>query len=453
MAAQARARSARHKFKWMLNVALGGMIVLALSAPLMEVMRPEYAASWRQAGYAVIVLLALLGLRVWAHPRRVLAMPWPLVAALGWCWISLIWSAVPERALSRVALTTLVMWTAFATVRELGYRRSLATARTVLTALLIANYAAVFLIPEIAIERHAFSWSTQQWVGLFLNKNYAGAFAALTVLFFVFDVRDDRRALYYGIAVFAALFAFMSVSRTALIAGVLSALLGATLTVLRDPIQDLLTGENRRKVAMLGYAILVLALVLPVLLVLDGTWLHSLLSDPELLSRRTQVWAPLIGALQAHPLLGTGFGSFWVGNSGDDAAWLTTVDQGHNGYLDLLVQLGIIGFAITIIGTVAHPASVASRLAAFSAQSVSLPLSLFVFALLSNLTESGLLNRDVIWEVFFAISLAMIYSLKDFSSKLGDSPLSAAARWRSPDRSPRKRSKGIDSNRAHVARR
>jgi O-antigen ligase len=57
---------------------------------------------------------------------------------------------------------------------------------------------------------------------------------------------------------------------------------------------------------------------------------------------RTDVWRGLMPDLESNLLLGVGFGSFWT----PENRVIHDISEAHNGYLDLSLELGLIGFAL-----------------------------------------------------------------------------------------------------------
>jgi O-antigen ligase len=58
----------------------------------------------------------------------------------------------------------------------------------------------------------------------------------------------------------------------------------------------------------------------------------------ETLTERTVIWASLVPYAMKNPLLGHGYGGFW-----NDKMRRETSSHAHNGYLDTILDLGIIG--------------------------------------------------------------------------------------------------------------
>ncbi len=64
---------------------------------------------------------------------------------------------------------------------------------------------------------------------------------------------------------------------------------------------------------------------------------------------RTEIWRASLKMFAAHPILGIGFGGYWIGITAyHDASGLMTPQEAHNDYLEILSSGGIIGFAIAV---------------------------------------------------------------------------------------------------------
>jgi O-antigen ligase len=71
--------------------------------------------------------------------------------------------------------------------------------------------------------------------------------------------------------------------------------------------------------------------------------------DPSL-TGRVPLWKAIIPMALEKPVLGYGYGAFWLGSAGP-SVWVWTAIgwravHGHNGYLDLWLDLGIVGLAL-----------------------------------------------------------------------------------------------------------
>ena len=72
------------------------------------------------------------------------------------------------------------------------------------------------------------------------------------------------------------------------------------------------------------------------------------------LTGRTDLWGAVLTAILKHPWLGYGFNGFWQGLHGESASVLLTIGwpalHSHNGFLDLALDLGLLGLVIFAIG-------------------------------------------------------------------------------------------------------
>jgi exopolysaccharide production protein ExoQ len=111
----------------------------------------------------------------------------------------------------------------------------------------------------------------------------------------------------------------------------------------------------------------------------------DLLGRDTTLTGRTEVWADVLPAWELHPLLGYGFGSFWT----DARRQLYDIPTAHNGYLDILLELGEVGLGFYVVWLL----SCARQLHRTLAQDydwASFGICLLLMALVYNITESAL---------------------------------------------------------------
>lgn len=149
---------------------------------------------------------------------------------------------------------------------------------------------------------------------------------------------------------------------------------------------------------------------------LNADALSRILSDPTEFTGRAAVWQAEFAFIRDHPLLGAGFGTF--SETGGPSilhnyvrGWVTAASHGHNGYLQLIVTLGITGFLLTMLGFVIGPAAQFWRLNTGIVSFKPLLFSLFVFVVLHNFMETDYLEADgPVW-VLFLIAIASLREL------------------------------------------
>jgi O-antigen ligase len=219
--------------------------------------------------------------------------------------------------------------------------------------LVVASYVTIVwtilytgLNPEIAMINED---GVPGWRGGFIHKNGMAPFmlfAAVTIA--TFETHRIRRAISISAAAF---FVVMAQSTTSLVAG--AALLAAWWSIralARIP------ADRRGQTLVVGgvFGFCAVALTMSGLPGLVGAFGK----DPTLTSR-TDIWAGVINAIAERPVQGYGIGGVWI----DQAAPHTRAIQqqlgfvvfhSHNGYLEIALQLGLVGlalFAILLVST------------------------------------------------------------------------------------------------------
>jgi exopolysaccharide production protein ExoQ len=136
------------------------------------------------------------------------------------------------------------------------------------------------------------------------------------------------------------------------------------------------------------------------------------------LTGRADMWPFIIEMIQKQPWLGYGYNGFW--NDWDSpgayvwyaAKW--TPPNSHNGFLDLWLELGLLGILVFAAG---FGINLLRGLKLFridrSWQSFWTLLYL-TFIILANLGESSLLNRnDLCWLLYVAVSFSLAIATAD----------------------------------------
>jgi O-antigen ligase len=411
------------------QIAFVLLVVLALAGPWMTDQADDRLKLIREAGYASVFIFSLVAIRPWQSPERLLVVPWPLLLALGWCWLSLVWAIDPEVGLRRLVLTTIVLWSLFALVREVGFERSITILRALLALLLVVNFVVALAYPTVGIHGTSEPSLTGAWRGIMEQKNWAGLACAMTILIFVFNAARVNIAARISVIAAAALFLVLTDSKTSMGVGAAALLVGGLFAWLA-------TRGEQRQLAAPGWAWVALALLAAIsfsMAVYPQAYLQ-LVSDPAGFTGRTQIWSALIKAYADRPLLGVGYGSLWdLGPDGPIAhyarGWILEQSQGHNGYLDLLAQIGAPGTLLVLFATLAWPFQ--RLLRGGDHPTRVLGAAMLVFCLGHNFTESTLFDRDALGQVFLMIAIALLWNATAIAvhgPRQNELPTSAARR-------------------------
>lgn len=347
---------------------------------------------------AVIVLagLKLRGLSIFG------VLPLTLLLLLTWCLGSALLANEPALAFRRAAAATILMVSTFVSVDTIGHERALHLLRIVLVAVLVACWLSIpFIATAVHLPGETDPSLVGDWRGLFQQKNGAGAVMVWTILLFAFGENDFRRWARAGIIVAAFGFLIMTRSKTSL--GLLP------LALLAGGFYKAAWRSSLDRSIYAACALLVL-LAVGAFALFDADAISRMLSDPAQFTGRTEIWRADLAYLHDHLLLGAGFGA----TSGTEAQslltnytssnWVKVIGSSHNGYLEVMVNLGLIGFIFTLIAVIILPLSKFWPLDSVSPSKATL-FALYLFCILHNFTESDLLQSDnAMW---FAMLLVM----------------------------------------------
>jgi O-antigen ligase len=360
-----------------------------------------------------------------------------LLLLLTWILLTSLWAPHPaatmRQAFSIIGVTVLSLAFVLASWHR---KRFMGLLLPVTTALLVASLFVGLFVPAIGIQPEDAFELAGSWRGISYQKNGLGQLAAVGAILWahvcVTGSSTRPRLAYAGLGL-SFLLIILSRSSTSLALSIIS--IGVMVLVLRPPVRF----NGRGGQIWLGFGVVVLASMLLYLMFI-GTLSYDAIATPvasifgkdATFSGRTLIWTELFSQIGKHPLLGIGFNSFW-GASPDSPSAETIrrlqwrAPSGHNGYIDMINEIGLIGFVIFIGFLVFHFGAL-KRLAKFDRPAYGLHLTLIVYVILANLTETGWFHPILLTHV-----IAM-YSSAEISRRLFE------YQWRPVDR-------WVDSNR------
>lgn len=128
---------------------------------------------------------------------------------------------------------------------------------------------------------------------------------------------------------------------------------------------------------------------------------------------RTDIWPRVIHeVIAAKPVLGWGYRGFWQEWRGDDNPALFMRSEGwqiphsHNGYLDLAVDLGVVGLFLFILSLLKNIIDAVHLLNRSQIIEATMPMMIVLFLALKNIPETG------IWSVGQASFLYMLITVR-----------------------------------------
>ena len=421
----------RAKPGFILELAERGFVVLSLlffsgvivsieetneSSPLLEALM--------RIGLPLAILIgSLLLMAVWHRQVIELVKQEKLLWILiGIALLSVFWSDAPTATLRRslVLINSTAFGVYFAAryslkeqLRLLGWTFGIAA---VLSLILIGGfpqYGVMGMGGDLVGERQE-SIHQGAWRGIYVHKNILGSTMALSTLVFFLLAKSSRRyrwVAWAGVSLSVVLL-LGSTSRLAL--GIL--LLAIAAWLIYQILRWLYTSELRQRYPNLPNFVTVGLLVSVLVIGLIASFnLETILNATGrsiTLSGRTRLWLALLGTIWERPWLGYGYGGFWLVSDASEGIrqifgeWAA---HGHNGFLDLWLDLGLVGLSVFIYSflTVCLQALMLlyERRTAVSVW----PLVYLVFLFFTNITESALFNpqASAFWLLHVAIALSL----------------------------------------------
>lgn len=318
--------------------------------------------------------------------------------------------------------------------------------RRLLIAFFIGGAASIFVclfVPSIGVVQGQVNLGA--WQGVYGHKATLGRIAVLAVLTSLLwrPVAAWEHLLRWGVLIMFVFLSIMSASRAswALLAAGLALI--AILSVLRMP---------RLSVPLRVVIATCLAFVVVGAAVAHFTDALGAVGRDMTFSGRTRIWASAIAtADESHAWFGAGYRAFWIGPDVDEVralmpSWQRIPHHGHNGYLDVWLELGWVGVALFAIFVIATITMLLRCLARFPHRPEWLLFSaFFLLFLLNNASVSvAMRHTDMAW--IFAVCSAL-YAAKALALQ----PVTAPRRRRMQG-SPRPRGPFPAATRTHFER-
>jgi exopolysaccharide production protein ExoQ len=348
---------------------------------------------------------------------------WFLVLTLYAC-ASVLWSIDPGATFRKLS-HLIGIYVVCITVCLVGWnaRRFQAVLGPVLTALMVGSIIFGLVRPDLAITppNAAAGDPGGEWRGLTVHKNALGSVASFAVIlwFNALLYRDKKWwAIAIGLASSLACL-YLSASSTSLV---------GTLMVIMFLMFGKLTPPSMRGfvtpvvitvfvIAIISYGVAVMKLVPGLDSVISSA--TSVVGKDATFSGRTPIWNLVKSDIALHPLTGTGYGAFWVGPFDTSPSYEFVKrlyfypGEAHNGYLDIVLDLGYVGLVV-LGGFIVRYFVLSIRLLKIDRSQALLYLSLMLYFLLANLTESSWLttgpnpNWIVVGLAIFAMSRQLL---------------------------------------------
>lgn len=321
---------------------------------------------------------------------------------------SCLWSSFPGNTIRRtiVLLQVTVFAVYFATrfkpqeqLQLLGWTFGLAALGSLILIFIFPEYGVMGMGKELVIGgqeiAHAGSWR-----GLYVHKNALGrimTLGAITTLLLANSSRSYRWLLWLQLGLMLFL-VISSESSTAIIVTLTIMVLVPVLRVLRFKTNLLI---------ILGIPTFILLMSSLVIILGSAETFTAVFGKDLTFSGRTELWTAVLDEIFQQPLLGYGYKGYWRGFLGPSAViwaqfpWLPP--HSHNALLDISLDLGLLGlltFLFSFSSFLALSISWIRRSKGFCAL---FPAIFLVFVFLSNITESSVLQPNLLWILYLTV--------------------------------------------------
>lgn len=340
-----------------------------------------------------------------------------------YCGISIAWSDLPYASLKAWIKVMVIPIMALIMITEINYVESLRIVLKRTTYILIP--LSIVLIKYFPAYGRSYSpWEgTPFYGGVTTYKNGLGVLCFITGIFIVWDLiiilRDKsnhsgKMPVLLNIALLCMILwlLMMSNSATSLTVFIVGVCI---LIALEIPI--IKSNLNIVALSLLFFGLLTILSFN----VFEG--LVNSLGRDATLTGRTIIWEKVL-SMGTNPIIGSGYSSFWLGNRGEFLLNLNwqRLTQAHNGYIEVYLNLGLIGLGLLIMMIIKTYKNSKNSLST-DFEYGKLQIAYMTVFILTNITEATFAIKSISWFMFVLISLK--YLKKGDTAEIKINPVNA----------------------------
>ena len=349
--------------------------------------------------------LMIMGLVVKNLPKflRMVVFNPLIIICVAFCALSYFWSISPDITIRRVVAITMTTSFGLFLASKYSWYQLIQRLAIAYAILLVLSYIFAIFLPEYGQMQFIHEGT---WRGVWLEKNSFGAQMSKAVLIFMcaFAMAPKRGWIWVPMGVLAFIAILMCTSKTALLAAIL--MIGGMVLV------RILRANPVLRIPVM-YFVIVGSVAFGFAITFMPEEMFALIGKDPTLTGRTQIWDGLMRAISERPLLGYGYGTFWMDPLGPsywvrfDLDW--GVPTAHNGWIETWLSVGLVGiglFALTYLITLILGLD---RLARGGVENYWVLLSTLLFGFLS-MSESTILQQNHLDWVIFVATTAKMFS-------------------------------------------
>jgi exopolysaccharide production protein ExoQ len=332
------------------NVLIYIILLFYISPPALSILAGRYDASasdssgslaWQALELFIFVNSIILA-RFFSIPSRLIfSCLLPLACMLIWVFLSVMWSDYPSLTMRRGSRLVIEMILCITLALSVSSAKELL--RIMFRAFFVFN-----LLDLISIVFPTVSFTPVGFAGIHGHKNLAGEFffLALPVFFIgIFDRSISRSRV-------AAILAFLSAGGMLVISGAKTAIGAIVFAILLVAASRMALSRSWGIVYLVIFGLVASA----VFLVLSDVGLSEAISyffEDASLTGRDIIWRYAFQVLGGRMWTGVGYGALWQFGEQEEAAQANAgiwgvMNEAHNGYIEILAQVGIPGIVFLI---------------------------------------------------------------------------------------------------------
>lgn len=356
---------------------------------------------------SLMILGGVIIFNRWKELRRGIASNIPLIMLLGYSFLSISWSDYKFVSFRRFVLflggyeMIFIIYSG-----ENKYKDFFDVLYYYFITVSVLSVIVIIIMPAIGTMKELGG----AWKGITSHKNNLGQFAAVGCLLWVFFMTshlfNKKRWICTVFLILDLILLFKSKSTTGLFT--FSFVLGFYFLLLLFRTQ-----KQRIPLFLISLGIIIFCMVQIIEQLLLSTTIYEKIifsAGKDLtFTARTYIWGQIFSNISKHPVWGCGFGGFWLGMDGASEHICRRIHfilyQAHNGYIDLLNDLGIVGCIIFIILVVSTFISTI-KLSKQSYFIFVFFISLIMIILMSNTMETSIMRvNHLYWFLFATVQL------------------------------------------------
>jgi exopolysaccharide production protein ExoQ len=350
--------------------------------------------------YGIITLFIIAHLRrfAWTATRDKL-----LLLVIAYVLLSVLWSSAPQVTLRRSVVFLGATGFGFYLATRFSLRQQVRLLAWMLGISAILSVLLALAMPHLGIGTgvHAGDWQ-----GIYGQKNALGRLMAMAAMLFWLALSDPRRNKWvtWSLILLSAALVWLSASATSVVI-----LLGI---VFLAPFYRILRQRNTQVIPPLVIGGILLATLIVAVILINAEPLLAYAGKNITLSSRLPLWRDVLQEIGQRPWLGYGYNGFWTGAEGEAADIWNSFgwhpDHAHNGYLDMALDLGVIGLGLVLLHILSSFRGATALLWRTKTAEGGWPLAYLTFLALASLTYSILLSQYVFfWLLYVSTTLSM----------------------------------------------